>query len=68
MKNKPVFIEGTEIIIQFDKDMFSKKEVLITSTGVQMIVTKVYKYTWWKKILLFLGFRVKFYQVKVKQI
>lgn len=53
--------------IAIDKDWFKKGDILENPPGIQIEVTKVYRITWWKKLLMFLGFKVVFFKgIKVK--
>jgi hypothetical protein len=51
--------------IKFDKDMFRKGDI-IGSGSMSMEVIKVYRRTWWRRVLLWMGFRVRMMQVKVR--
>lgn len=61
---------GKEFRIKFKSDCFAENDIITTSMvhSKELVVTKVYRLIWWKKILLWLGFKVKFYEVKVKEI
>lgn len=61
--------KGKTFTIQFENTSFIRKgDVLETSHSVTVMVLKVYKNTWWRKLLRRLGFRVKSFQCKaVKQ-
>lgn len=66
-------IDGQEFKITFGNNgsPFGKGDVLTADGGIQVVVTKVYRVTWWKKVLAWLGIKRKwmlFTGVKVKQI
>lgn len=56
--------------IQFDENWFKKGDVLQGKDGIRCKVIKVYKITWWKKLLIKLNIRKRFKnnEVKVKPI
>lgn len=54
--------------IQFDRDWFSKGDVLETDNGAKFEVIKVYRLNWWRKLLRKLGFRVRIFSVKVVEL
>lgn len=58
-------IEGKPFYIKFDGDYFNKRDILV-SNSIKCEIVKVYRLTWWKKILRKLGFRVRMFEVKVK--
>lgn len=58
-------IGGKPFYLKFDSDYFNKRDILVSS-GVKCEVVKVYRLTWWRKILRKLGFRVRIFEVKVK--
>lgn len=53
-------IGGTQFTVILNKDWKAPLE-----TPLQLEITKVYKQSLWKKFLLWLGFKVSFYEVKV---
>lgn len=59
-------IKNKTFKIQLDIDAFHKGEIIEqtinNSNSVKLKVIKVYKFTWWKKILFKLGFSIKFFQ------
>ncbi len=59
-------IKGESFSIQIDKGGFNSPKILSPLEEFKLIVTKVYPYTWWRRFLLFLGFSVKFYDVKLE--
>ncbi len=64
MNSKPG-IGGKPFYLKFDSDYFNKKDILVCY-NVKCEVVKVYRLTWWRKILRKLGFRVRIFEVKVK--
>lgn len=64
MNSKPG-IGGKPFYIKFDGDYFKKRDILV-SKSVKCEIVKVYRLTWWRKILRKLGFRVRIFEVKVK--
>lgn len=59
--------QGKSFYIKFDDVSWVKrKSILRSEKGVLVEVVKVYHVTWWRKLLLKLGFKVKLLQVKVK--
>lgn len=62
MKHKPG-IDGQTFKIQLSRGSFGMKDMLTPIAGT-FIITKVYKYTRWKRFLLWLGFNVRLYDVK----
>lgn len=67
MKDYPG-INGKPFYLKFDTLWFKKGECITTGLGVNMVVVKVYKYNWWRKLLIKLGFKVKVGILKVKTI
>lgn len=58
-------IKNKTFYILLDGNYFRKKDI-IQSSFIKLIVLKVYKPTWWRKILNKLGFKVKMLGLKVK--
>ena len=54
--------------LKFEQDWFKKGDILQGVSCSEVVVTKVYKQTWWRKVLLWLGFKVRMCQVKVKKV
>lgn len=69
MENKPS-IGGEEFKVILNPEEFSKGDILVRQSGARVIVTKVYRYNWWRRVLVYLGYpKVKlFLGVKVKLI
>ena len=44
--------------MEFKEDWFRRNDILETPEEYKLKVIKVYRMWWWKKILLWLGFRV----------
>ena len=67
--NKEPGIKGTTFTIKLDKDWCKKGDrILYGSNKIRAEVIKVYKYTWWKELLCYLGFEIKMCEIKVKTI
>lgn len=64
-KDKPG-IGSQSFYIKFDTNWCKKGDILTTSNNTKCRVIKVYKLNWWKRFLLWLGFSVKLYIVKVE--
>lgn len=59
--------KGTTFTIKLEKDWFQKRDIIkLGSEGIEAEVIKVYKYTWWKELLCWLGFNIKICEIKVK--
>lgn len=63
--NKPG-IKSKPFLIYFSENWYKKGDILVTGQGIELKVIKVYKLTWWKKILIKLGFRFRIKGIKVK--
>ena len=63
-------LTNTPFYIKFESvDWFNKKDVLEYGTDGQKVeVLKIYRNTWWRKLLLWLGFKVRIFELKVKSI
>jgi len=60
---------NTKFTIKLDADWFGEKDVIEQFAGAKLRIVKVYKFTWWRKILFYLGFPFKSAKcVKVEQI
>lgn len=57
-------IEGTSFTIVLEKSYFKKNDIIVAN-GAECIVIKTYN-TWWRRLLLELGFTVHIYNIKVK--
>jgi hypothetical protein len=62
MKSKPG-LYGKPFYLKFDQEWVRRGDILETSDNYKLKVLKVYKFTWWKKILFRLGFRFKSMEV-----
>lgn len=60
----------TTFKIQLDADWYNKEDILsIGPYYTKVKIIKVYRLTWWKKLLLKLGFSITFFKgVKVENI
>lgn len=54
-------IGGQQFKVVINKDYFAPIEL----PELQVEITKVYKQTWWRKLLFRLGFNVSFYETKM---
>ena len=53
--------------IEFSENYFNKGDIILGAENSKMLVIKTYRINWWKKILLFLWFRIEISKrVKVK--
>jgi len=52
--------------IQLDNNPYVKGDIL-NMGQMQVVVTKIYKRTWWRRLLTFFGFKTKLFDcIKVK--
>lgn len=58
LPNKPFYVKVNEAF-------FEKECVLKTFNCQEVEVLKVYRNTWWRRFLLWLGFKVRVFEVKV---
>jgi len=57
---------GKPFTVTFQEKWFNQNDVLLMGDKpTKLLVTKVRKYTWWRRILLWLGFSITFYEGKV---
>lgn len=63
-------IESKTFKVQFTYNWFRKGEILKINgcDETNFIVLKVYDDWWWRKLLRFLGFKTKLFEIKVKAI
>lgn len=60
-------LQDKPFVIKMDRSWLKKGDILaIDTSGSRLIVTKVFKQTWWRKLLLFLGFKVRLLACKVE--
>lgn len=64
MKSDKPGISSKSFYLKFDNDYWNKGDIITTGSS-KCIVTKVYKRVWWRRLLLWMGFRVKLCQIKV---
>lgn len=50
-----------------DTEHFKKGDVLFAGHGNSTMILKVYKNTWWRRALRFIGFKVRINECKFKQ-
>lgn len=55
-----------EFIVTFNLPFYNKGDILTTSEGTEMEVVRVYKLTWWKRVLMWFGFPFHSMDLKVK--
>ena len=58
--------KGESFHLYFKEAYFNKKDILSTADGVELIVTKVYKNRWWRRLLRRLGFKLAYCECKLK--
>lgn len=62
-------LKGNEFTLVFKEQYFNKGDLLKSFDNVNLKVTKVYKYNWWRKLLNFLGIRFKMFNcIKVEEV
>lgn len=61
--------EGKTFVIKFDREHFKKGDLLTYGASITTLkVIKVYKLTWWRKLLMRMGFRIRLiHAVKVQE-
>lgn len=59
-------ITSKPFMLIFDADYFNKNDILVSQDKVEVKVIKAFKLTWWRKLLLKLGFSVLYHCVKVE--
>ena len=62
-------IKGTTFKLHLKAEWFNKGDIISTADDIQLKILKVYKFTWWRKLLFWFG--IHFHSmdlVKVKQI
>lgn len=55
-----------EFTLYLRENYFVKSDILSKQNGTELIVTKVYKNRWWRKLLRWFGFPIAHYQCKIK--
>lgn len=63
-------VDGESFIIQLDNYVRPFKNGEVISQGkAEYVITKVYRRTWWRRLLFFFGFKTKWFDcIKVKPI
>lgn len=57
--------DGKEFYFQLPRDAFRKGDIICQGDFQELIVTKVYPFTWWRKLLRRIGFPVRMMQCRV---
>lgn len=52
--------------IKMDRVWYRRGDVITNGKGITLEVVRVYKRTWWRRLLLWMGFSVRMMQVKVR--
>ena len=50
---------GKPIYLTLSENYFNKGDILTTGDSVKLKVVKTYKLTWWRKLLMKLGFKIR---------
>lgn len=59
-------MKSGEFVVTFNAPFYKKEDILFTSEGTELEVVKVYKLTWWKKVLMWFGVPFHSMDLKVK--
>lgn len=60
-------VKGKPFNIKLDGHWFKKNDFLRVSSNHEVIVTKVYNRTWWRRLLYYFGFKTKLFDcIKVR--
>lgn len=67
MENSKPCLKNKTFYLQFKKDWFEKNDIIETQSWPRATckVVKVYKNTWWRRLLRKLGFNTRICQIKV---
>lgn len=58
-----------EFILRLDATYFKKGQIIQDSQGRDLLILKSYPYNWWRKLLRWLGFKIRNYHYyKVHQL
>ena len=58
-------IKGKPFYVQFDDTFNNRDKILTPPEIVEIEVTKVYSYPWWKQILVRMGFKLKMFDCEI---